>query len=165
METAVPVAGNLNLPGGRSEFGLDEPELKDLRFVQADKVNGDDASCLNLNHVTSPSILGIDPEEFISHGSFSFASALDLAGDKNPWSLLNGNHNNKIYGIADQTVMQWGLKVKTGDTLKYRSENGQPLDIILCGGLKSSVFQGHLIISQKSEKVLSFSSGKFCFPG
>ena len=153
METAVPVTGNLNLPGGRSEFGLDEPELKDLRFVQADKVNGDDASCLNLNHVTSPSILGIDANEFISRGSFSFASALDLAGDKNPWSLLNDNPgNNKIYGIADQTVMQWGLRVKTGDTLKYRSENGQPLEIILCGGLKSSVFQGHLIISEKNLK-------------
>ncbi|MFZ0280691.1 MAG: ABC transporter permease, partial [Bacteroidales bacterium] len=153
METAVPVTENLNLPEGRAEFGLDEPEIRELRFVQADKLNGDDASCLNLNHVTSPPLLGIDPGEFISRGSFSFASVSREAGDKNPWGLLNENPaKSKIYGIADQTVMQWGLKVKIGDTLKYRTENGQPLDIILCGGLKSSVFQGHLIISEDNLK-------------
>ncbi len=122
METAVPVTDNLNLSGGRAEFGLDEPELRELKFVQADKLNGDDASCLNLNHVTSPPLLGIDPGEFISRGSFSFASVSRAAGDKNPWGLLNENPaKNKIYGIADQTVMQWGLKVRIGDTLKYRS--------------------------------------------
>jgi putative ABC transport system permease protein len=43
-------------------------------------------------------------------------------------------------------VIQWGLKVAIGDTLVLRAENGQPLNIIIAGGLKSSVFQGHLLI-------------------
>lgn len=152
-ETAVPVNANLNLTAGRFEFGLDEPELKDLKFVQAGKLNGDDASCLNLNHVTSPPLLGVDPQEFITKGSFSFAAVIKSEKDKNPWSLLVENPGpGEIYGIADQTVLQWGLKLKTGDTLKYRAENGQPLNIIISGGLKSSVFQGHLIISEKNLK-------------
>jgi len=42
--------------------------------------------------------------------------------------------------------------MKAGDTLKYVAENGQPLNIILCGGLKSSVFQGYLLIGEENFK-------------
>jgi ABC-type antimicrobial peptide transport system permease subunit len=53
---------------------------------------------------------------------------------------------NVIYGIADQTVLEWNLKLKTGDTLILRAENGAPLKIVIAGGLQSSVFQGNVII-------------------
>ncbi len=150
-ESAVPVKENLNSVEGRREFGLDETELKDIEFVQAKRLPGDDASCLNLNHVTAPSVLGIDPAAFIARGSFSFASRIKGSAAKNPWNLLDdAPGGNTIYGIADQTVLQWGLKVKTGDTLVYRAENGQPLNIVICAGLKSSVFQGYLIIGSRN---------------
>ena len=147
MESAVPVKENLNMPEGRRTFGFNEPELQDLKFVQAARVSGDDASCLNLNHVSSPPLLGIEPEEFIRKGSFSFVSRIKGIGNENPWSLLERNPGTDIiYGVADQTVLEWGLKIKTGDTLNYRTETGQKLDIIICGGLKSSVFQGNILI-------------------
>jgi putative ABC transport system permease protein len=150
-ESAVPVRENLNSTEGRKEFGLDENDLKDLIIVPARRLSGDDASCLNLNHITVPPVLGIDPGSFIKRGSFSFASEIKKAGDKNPWSLLNDTPaENTIYGIADQTVLQWGLKIKTGDTLKYSAESGQPLNIVICAGLKSSVFQGYLIIGNNN---------------
>ncbi len=150
-ESALPVNYDLNSKTGRAEFGFDEEDLRDITFVQAKKLRGDDASCLNITHVTAPPILGIDPEKFIEKGSFSFASSLKMYKDTNPWSLLNVTPgNNILYGIADQTVLEWGLKVKTGDTLKYVSENGQILDIVICAGLKSSVFQGHLLIGSRS---------------
>lgn len=150
-EAAVPVKANLNTPEGRKEFGLDEDKLKDLQFLQFKRLQGDDASCLNLNHVTTPPLLGIDPEAFIRSGSFSFASGIKKPDVSNEWELLNRNPSgNTIYGMADQTVLEWGLKVKPGDTLKYRAENGQPLNIIICAGLKSSVFQGYLLISDKN---------------
>lgn len=150
-ESALPVSYDLNSKEGRSEFGFAEEDLDRMTFVQAVKLRGDDASCLNITHVTVPPILGIDPDKFIDKGSFSFASSLRLPKDKNPWSLLNETPgNNIIYGIADQTVLEWGLQIKTGDTLKFVSENGQLLDIVICGGLKSSVFQGHLLIGRRS---------------
>ncbi len=152
-ESALPVKTDLNTPVGRKEFGFDDPELKEIRFVQAGRVSGDDASCLNINHVLTPPLLGIDPSEFISRGSFSFASRLKQQGDDVPWKQLNIETGaNIIYGIADQTVLEWSLKLKTGDTLKYRSENGQILNIIICAGLRSSVFQGYLLIGEKSLK-------------
>jgi len=150
-ESALPVNHDLNSKAGRAEFGFEEDDIADMTFVQARKLRGDDASCLNITHVTAPPILGIDPASFIDRGSFSFATSLKMPKGINPWSLLNETPgDNLIYGIADQTVLQWGLKIKTGDTLKYVSENGQILDIVICAGLRSSVFQGHLLIGRRS---------------
>jgi ABC-type antimicrobial peptide transport system permease subunit len=146
-EASVPVRGNLTGEAGRKEFGLDEPELKDLHFMQARKTPGNDASCLNLNHIASPPLLGIDPTEFIRKGSFSFAVTMKGFEGSNPWQTLDYKPaNGTIYGIADQTVLEYGLKVKAGDTLKIRTESGQVLNVIISAGLKSSVFQGYVII-------------------
>lgn len=143
----VPVIHDLNSDIGRTEFALNENGLEDLEFVPIKLLPGDDASCLNLNNVTSPPLLGINPEKFIERNSFSFASVLRSLKLANPWNSVNlPTDNNTIYGIADQTVLQWGLKMKVGDTLTLRSENGKPLKIIIAAGLKSSIFQGNIII-------------------
>ena len=148
-ESAVPVRENLGTEEGRKEFGLDEDELRGLSIIQAKKLPGDDASCLNLNHITAPPVLGVEAGVFISRGSFSFASAIRNNEAENPWELLDSRPSgNTIYGIADQTVLEWGLKIRTGDTLIYRAENGQPFNIVICAGLKSSVFQGYLLIGK-----------------
>ena len=150
-ESAIPVRENLNTYEGKDEFGLNEADFSGLEFLPALRLAGNDASCLNLNHIKAPPILGLDPSSLISRSSFSFAAALDAAGDENPWSLLERRiAGNVIYGIADQTVLKWGLMIGIGDTIILRSENGKPLKIIICAGLKSSVFQGHLIISEKN---------------
>jgi putative ABC transport system permease protein len=146
-ESAVPVKYNLTSADGRKEFGLNEPNLRDIEFVQVKRSEGDDASCLNLNHVAAPPLLGLDPSVFIEKGSFSFASEIKSIDGVNPWELLRKSpEHNTIYGIADQTVLQWGLKMAAGDTLLLKSESGQPLAIIIAAGLKSSVFQGYVII-------------------
>ena len=146
-ESAVPVKENLNIASVRKEFGLDEEDLKGISFVQAKRSPGDDASCLNLNHVTAPPLLGLDPTIFIKNGSFSFASVMKGLKNYSPWQVLEKpSENNTVYGIADQTVLQWGLKIAPGDTLVVRSESGQPLNIIIAAGLKSSVFQGFVVI-------------------
>ena len=146
-ETSLPVRADLTSMSGREESGFDDPKLSEMQFVAIKKYAGSDASCLNLNHVTIPPLLGADPAEFISRGSFSFARAISRENITNPWEFLKlPPSDNTIYGIADQTVLEWGLKIKTGDTLIMRSENGQKLNIIVAAGLKSSVFQGYVII-------------------
>jgi putative ABC transport system permease protein len=150
-ESALPVREDLNSMDGKKEFGLDEPEFSDIIIEQAGRLSGDDASCLNLNHVSTPPILGIDQEHLIKRGSFSFASHIKKCRGKNPWDLLAETPGlNTIYGIADQSVLEWGLKLRTGDTLKYKSETGEDLNIVIGAGLKPSVFQGYLIISKKN---------------
>jgi putative ABC transport system permease protein len=150
-ENTIPVREDLNSEPGRKATGLDDEQLREMRFVQAKRSPGNDASCLNLNHITAPPLLGIDPGDFISGGSFSFSKALASDDDINLWQYLNtASQNNTIYGIADQTVLQWGLKIKPGDTLMLRAENGQPLNIIIAAGLKSSVFQGYVLIGMEN---------------
>lgn len=150
-ESAIPIKEDLNNETNRKNFGFGSEEFRDLSFVQCRKVSGDDASCLNLNHVTSPPLLSVDPNLFINKGSFSFASSLKKNDFNNTWALLDERPGiNTIYGIADQTVLKWGLMVNIGDTIKIRAESGQVLNIIICGGLRSSVFQGNLLIGNKN---------------
>jgi putative ABC transport system permease protein len=150
-ESSLPAMEDLNSATGRKEAGIDDPELEALTFVQAKRYAGDDASCLNLNHVAMPPLIGLDPARFINKGAFSFSGALKDPDLKNTWEFLNHtNRNNVIYGIADQTVLEWGLKIGIGDTLVVRAENGQPLRIIIAGGLKSSIFQGNIIVGMEN---------------
>ncbi len=146
-ESAIPVIEDLNSRQGKREFGLDEDGFEKATFVQAFKSQGNDASCLNLNHITSPPLLGIDPSGFIRNGSFSFATGKGKNRQGNPWELLNsGTSGNTVYGIADQTVLQYGLKIKPGDTLSLRAETGEIVNVIIAAGLKSSIFQGYVLI-------------------
>ena len=150
-ENTIGVKEDLNSKAGKKALGLDTDELADMHFVQIKRSPGNDASCLNLNHITAPPLLGIDPESFISNNSFTFSKALKSGSIKNRWEYLDlPAENNTIYGIADQTVLEWGLKIKIGDTLALRAENGQPLRIIIAGGLQSSVFQGNVLIGMKN---------------
>jgi ABC-type antimicrobial peptide transport system permease subunit len=148
-ETTVPVNEELNSINGMKALGLEEFSGK-FSVVQGKRTSGDDASCLNLNHVSSPPIIGINPTGFINNGSFSFASLLPGADREKPWEIITRREDcNVIFGFADQTVLDWGLKKKTGDTLVFRSESGGLLKLVIAGGLKASVFQGYIITDSK----------------
>jgi ABC-type antimicrobial peptide transport system permease subunit len=150
-ETAVPVTEDLNSDQGRFDMGFDYGELEDIHIAQIKKLSGDNASCLNINHVTSPAILGIPVSEFTNRGSFSFASEIKGWKGENPWTILEEDPGeNTIYGIADQTVLEWSFKMKAGDTIKYAAENGQILNIVIGAGTNSSVFQGYLLIGEEN---------------
>lgn len=149
-ENTIPVMEDLNSPTGRASFGLEDDSLTDLRFVMMKRSEGNDASCLNLNHITSPPLIGVDPSEFINNNSFSFAKQLEMSDSESPWSFLTKDAGvSSVYGIADQTVLEWGLKLSIGDTIILRSESGKPLNIIIAAGLKSSIFQGYILIGSE----------------
>jgi putative ABC transport system permease protein len=146
-DNTIPLKEDLNTTAGRKLIGIDDPGLEALSFVQIKRQAGNDASCLNLNHISAPPLLGVDPSEFILKKSFSFSSKLKSRIVTDPWQYLNlVPGNNIVYGIADQSVLEWNLKLKTGDTLILKAENGVPLRIVIAGGLQSSIFQGNVII-------------------
>lgn len=147
VETSVPILHDLNTREGRSTYGLDGEEvMKNTSFVQFYNLPGDDASCLNLNQVQLPQILGVNPHIFDSLGAFSFSNLLDDASS--PWLQLTKNRASEIIpAIADQTVIQWGLMKSIGDTLNYLNERGDTIRLLLVGGLNPSVFQGNILIS------------------
>ncbi len=140
-ETTVPILRNLNLPESRIE--LDLPD--NASFVQFLSTYDDDASCLNLNMVANPRILATDPVQL--QGRFSFVSYHPSLNRDDPWMSLEDSDNEVIPAIADQTVIQWGLGKKVGDTLTYMNARGKEIKLLIIGGLANSVFQGNVIIS------------------
>ncbi|MBN2532255.1 MAG: ABC transporter permease [Spirochaetales bacterium] len=124
-------------------------------FVFIRVQEGDDASCLNLNYVEKPRVLGVMPDEFAKRGSFSFTEVPDSHSKKNPWlSLHEKQENGIIPAIADQTVITWSLEKKIGDILLIKDESGKDIPVKFVAGLENSVFQGNIIISDEFFKEL-----------
>ena len=143
-ETTMPVLFNINDVDKRAEEGI----YTDFNAVQLRKVEGDDASCLNLNRIAQPALLGVDSEAL--QGRFSFAVKLKDIGEQEPWEVLDQKFDDgTIPAIADQTVIQWGLGMKVGDILMYQNELGDTLRLKLIAGTTPSIFQGYVIISNQ----------------
>jgi len=142
-ETTLPVLVDLNEEEARIKYGLEST----MTFIQMRRNEGDDASCLNLNRISQPSILGFPADEL--EGRFSFVKKTsELEGDP-PWSSLKKTlPGGVIPAVADQTVIQWGLGLKVGDTLVYQDERGETMRLKLVGGLANSIFQGNVLIDE-----------------
>lgn len=147
VETTAPFLKNLNAKDTRLEYGIPE----EAHFVQFFTAYEDDASCLNLNMVANPRILATDPQ--MLKGRFSFNTLLTLVSEhEDPWYILNAAKGNLVPAVVDQTVIQWGLGKKIGDTLTYINAHGEELLILIAGGLSNSIFQGNIIISAANFK-------------
>ena len=92
--------------------------------------------------------MGVNPAELT--GRFNFITRTAELDELNPWSSLDKDLDGLIPAIADQTIIQWGLGKKTGDTLIYQSETGKKMYLKLIGGLANSIFQGNIIISNNN---------------
>jgi ABC-type antimicrobial peptide transport system permease subunit len=148
-ETTMPMSFNLNSPDGRKNLVLDNDEdLNKVNFNQFLTLDGDDASCLNLNQVKRPRILGINPTEFDRRRAFSFVKLLNGVNKEHPWESLKSEKDDVIPAMADQTVIQYGLKKSVGDTLTYMDEFGRTIKLQLVGGLDNSIFQGSILIAE-----------------
>jgi len=149
-ETTLPLLHDLNQQSVKNKLHLDDSSLTAASYVNLRVYPGDDASCLNLNHTASPRLLGVNPEEFARRKSFSFEISGPEMGSDNPWLALDEELGADIIpAVADQTVIVWGLGKKIGDELGYINEHGKEIRVKLIGGLRNSIFQGSIIISEK----------------
>jgi ABC-type lipoprotein release transport system permease subunit len=140
-ESTMPVLHNLNDESYRQSQAFEE----NFSVVQFHTAEGDDASCLNLNRISNPRVLGVDSKSL--NGRFTFQTKMDgLNNTENLWPLLKNDFGTCIPAIADQTVIQWSLGKKVGDTLVYQNSLGEQVKLLLIGGLSASVFQGNVII-------------------
>jgi ABC-type antimicrobial peptide transport system permease subunit len=150
-ETSFPIPADLNNPEVQNKYLAGNLLSSDhIHFEQFHSLEGDDASCLNLNQVNRPRILGVHTEAFAKRDAFSFTSTTNKQIKTNPWQeLKKAPGMNIIYAFADQSVIQYGLKKSIGDTLFYKDEAGEKIKIVLIGGLENSVFQGSLLIDDE----------------
>ena len=141
-ETVVPIYHDLTAPSERKSAGL-EALGDDALLLQCLQVSGDDASCLNLNKVSRPGILGFPEEAFLASDFSIRGNLFSLASDREVIDRMN--RGDAVYGLVDETVLTWGLMLAVGDTLHYPET-----DVIIAGSLPNTVFQGAVLIPERS---------------
>ncbi len=144
-ESSLPIVQDLNTKAGREFFGLDEAPMRDTSVVQLRVRDGDDASCLNLNHPQSPRILGVNSKTLEQLHAFTFSKA--LKGVQPSWALLRGQ-DYAVPAIADENSLEWSLHKSVGDVLDYTDQRGRPFKIRIVGSIANSILQGNLIIDE-----------------
>ncbi|MCL2561171.1 MAG: ABC transporter permease [Rikenellaceae bacterium] len=155
-ETSVPVYHNLQTEEGRAKLGLTDLH-EDVQIIQLLKYSADDASCLNLNKVVTPNVLGINMEELAAS---DFEIIKPIFADADIFKKFRTIHNSAYPALVDETVLQWGLGKKLGDTITYTGENGRQVTIKLAGTLRNSIFQGYILIDKAlSTEIWSEISG------
>lgn len=142
--STMPILKNLSNKNIKQSYSIQDS----IDIVQFRSIQGDDASCLNLNRISRPKLLGVDPDMLA--GRFNFVTKTAFLDESNPWHSLDEQTNGFIPAIADQTVILWSLGKSVGDTLVYINEAGKKIYLKLIGGLGASIFQGNLLISNSN---------------
>lgn len=148
VETSAPVPSRL-LRGSEaivpSREGFPDP------VVAMEVRDGDDASCLNLSRVERPRLLGVSPEVLALRQAFAFSALEPGLPGEDPWLVLEAElPDGEIPAVVDATVLTWGLRKSLGDTLSYVDDFGATVRVRLVGSLRSSVFQGSLLVSSRA---------------
>lgn len=129
VDSRVPIQYDLNHPDVRRKLSL--TTLPDsTRFLQFLRHTQDEASCLNLNKVATPTVLGIDLQDMAAFG-------------------LQPNTDNQslpqVY--IDQEALIWSLMKSVGDTLYYDCPGGNHTPVLIAGTYPTGIFHGNAIMS------------------
>jgi putative ABC transport system permease protein len=130
----------------------------DTEILQCLRLSADDASCLNLNKVSTPTVLGVDMKTLTTSDFQIVKNIYSLHGKEiferlqTPVSQRIDNEQISIEAVypalVDETVLMWSLGMKLGDTLFYKNDKGHPVAILLAGTLSNTIFQGNILIDR-----------------
>ncbi|MDR1756880.1 MAG: ABC transporter permease [Culturomica sp.] len=145
-ESSVPIYYDMGTPAGKEKLALTAlPGSTEI--LQCLRYGADDASCLNLNKVTTPTVLGVDMKALAS-ADFQIAQSIYPAGREEVFRQMQATEGKVYPALVDATVLTWSLMMQLGDTLWYGNDGGEPVPIRLAGTLSNSVFQGNILIDR-----------------
>ncbi|MCX5648154.1 MAG: ABC transporter permease [Planctomycetota bacterium] len=160
-EASLPIYRDLADPKAQEAVGLDAAAMEGVAVVPLRVHEADDASCLNLNRVTRPRLVGVRPAAMESR--FTFAKTVEGAPAGDPWRLLERragpvvesiSHyragDEAVPAVGDAATITWSLGKKVGDVLPYTDERGRTFSIRLVGSLAGSMLQGGLLVSEEA---------------
>jgi putative ABC transport system permease protein len=147
-ETSIPVYYNLSTDYGRKKLSLNIL-TEDVEALQLLRFGADDASCLNLNKVMQPTVLGADIKRLLSSGLQIKQSIYGDGISAFESVTLSSLTAPDVYPVlVDETALLWGLQMKLGDTLRYEAGDGRTVNLLLAGTLHNSIFQGNLLLDK-----------------
>ena len=132
-ESRIPLQYDRNTEAGRHHLHLDDLPA-DARFLQLPKHTEDEASCLNLNRVETPSVLGMSAEDMKAFGI-------------DPAQLSIENAQSSIVPVAvDEEALLWSMMKKVGDTLTYHASDGREVKTVVAATYPTGVLHGNAIM-------------------
>ncbi|NIA22402.1 MAG: FtsX-like permease family protein, partial [Anaerolineaceae bacterium] len=152
-ESELPIHLDFNTAEGRRRAGLlDDAPFQGATILSLRLQRGDDASCLNLQRVQSPRVVGV-PGELVARGGFSFADFEPLQGTRrkpsNPWELLDQElTDGSVPVIGDEASVKWILHSGLGRTVTVDGPEGK-IRLRIVGLLRGSIWQSELLMSER----------------
>ncbi len=135
IDSRVPVQYDLNSPEVRRKLSIDAlPE--DTRFLHFMRHSADEASCLNLNKVEIPTVLGIELSEMHCFG----------ITENKPLSLP------AVY--IDEEALIWSMMKSPGDTIFYTDGLGKKVPVLIAGSYPTGIFHGNAIMQAEDFRQL-----------
>ena len=146
-ESTIPVYHNMNTEEGREKLNL-TGLTGESEILQCLRYKADEASCLNLNKVSTPTVLGVDMKQLLNSDIGLTKNIYDT--DKQGLIKRLQQKNDSVYPVlVDATVLQWSLVKNLGDTIYYSGKDGQQIAVQLVGTLPNTIFQGHVLMDKK----------------
>jgi putative ABC transport system permease protein len=149
VDSRVPIQYDLNNPAVRQKLSLES--LPDsTEFLGFLRHTQDEASCLNLNMVSTPTVL---------------APLLSPLGGKIDSIIPSprgerqrvGEHGSGMDGrglLIDEESLIWSLKKSVGDTLYYQNDRGETVPVLIAGTYPTGIFHGNAIMSAEEFRSL-----------
>ena len=130
VDSRVPIQYDLNNPAVRQKLSL-ESLPNNTQFLGFLRHTQDEASCLNLNLVSTPTVLGVDLKYMESFGlSHHFSHLSPLTS----------------YLYIDEESLIWSLKKSVGDTLYYQNDRAETVPVVIAGTYPTGIFHGNAIM-------------------
>ncbi|MDR1730389.1 MAG: ABC transporter permease [Prevotellaceae bacterium] len=145
-ESSVPIYHNMNTEEGREKLSLTTLPW-DTEILQCLRYGADDASCLNLNKVSTPTVLGLDMNR-LENSDFQVEQNIYPLNREGVFERMQTRTGSAYPALVDATVLTWSLMKNLGDTLWYENDQGEPVPILLAGTLSNSIFQGNILIDR-----------------
>lgn len=145
-ESSVPVYYDLSGAAGRDKLSLTTLP-SDAEVLQCLRYSADDASCLNLNKVVAPTVLGVDMKR-LAASDFRIEQSIFPEEGQAAFLRMTERTDSVYPALVDATVLTWSLGMSLGDTLHYEDDRGRTVAIRLAGIVSNSIFQGNLLIDR-----------------
>ncbi len=145
-ESSIPIYHNMSIQAGREKLSLTELPPH-TQILQCLRLSADDASCLNLNKVSTPTVLGVDMNA-LSESDFNIEQSIYSTDRNTVFHQMQVSSDTVYPALVDATVLMWSLGMNLGDILYYEADNGRSVAIQLAGTLSNSIFQGHILIDR-----------------
>jgi len=138
VDSRVPIQYDLNNPAVRQKLSLES--LPDsTQFLSFLRHTQDEASCLNLNQVSTPTVLA------------PLSSPLGGKID----SIIPSPRGEVGKGLLiDEESLIWSLKKSVGDTLYYQNDRGETVPVVIAGSYPTGIFHGNAIMSTEDFRSL-----------